>query len=111
MLVKCYSSGSITYYPFAEGFYGAYVEILGKEYPITYGFDSSSEQVVVQTVVINNAVVGFHVIAPFEMPTDNNANDAKVMMAIGKAAHAINEKCQKPDEGFLQSIIDSEHSL
>jgi hypothetical protein len=97
--------GGVTYYPQSEqDFNLAKIMILDTEYPITYGSDSSLEQVVVQTVVINNTPVGLHVIAPFEVPTYNKANVLEIIKAVGKAANALNDKCQEPEKGFWQML-------
>ncbi len=96
-------SGGVTYYPQSEQDYNlAKIKILDTEYPITYGSDSSLEQVLVQTVIINNTPVGLHVIAPFEVPTYNKANVLEICKAIAKAAIAINDKCQEPEKRFWQ---------
>lgn len=80
------------------------IEIQDVEYPITYGTDSSSDQILVHTVVRNDVPVGFHVIAPFEMPTTNKANVIKVVRAIGDAAANLDGNCQEPEDDFLQML-------
>lgn len=102
-----FSDGVVTYYPKSEidqDYDLAMVTIFDTDYPITYGIDSSSDQILVQTVVLKNIPVGLHVIAPFEMPTGNKANVIELIKAIGKAAIAINDKCKEQEIGFLQLL-------
>lgn len=101
-----YFSGIVKYYSFEHDFNLEKIEILDKKYPITYGFDSNLEQVLVQTVVINNAVVGFHVIAPFEVPvpTDNKANIIEILKAIDKAAVTLYCNRVDPDKKVFQAF-------